>query len=93
MPQIDRREFLADLEATQESRVREKLMLGHYVGWQEKVVERWLDARASKRDEERANRQIVSGQRAAFWTRGRALITAIGVVIAAAMHYLFRNGS
>lgn len=92
MPQLDRREFLADLDAMSETRVREKLLLGHYVGWKEKVVERWLREREAQRDEERVRRNSASGERAVFCTRGRAVISAVVAAVAAVAHYLFRTG-
>ncbi len=87
----DRSEFLADLDATQESRVRRKLMLGHYTAWQIKVVEHWLEQRAADRAEERANHQLSIVRGTAFWTKARAVWTVVGVVIAAIFQFWFHR--
>ena len=77
MPQVERAEFLRELDATEEQYVRRKLMLGSYTGWQTKAAEYWLQQRAEARNAEVAAAQIALTQKTATWSRKHGVISLI----------------
>lgn len=87
----DRGEFLAELDATDESYIRKKLTLGGYMGWQVNAVERWLAQRADARAEEHASKQLLLARGTAFWNRTRAIATVVGIAVTAAWHWWPKN--
>lgn len=43
MNEIERRNFVEDLQATRSKHVRKKLLVGGYVGWRRAVAKEWLE--------------------------------------------------
>jgi len=73
MTPSDQREFLLELEATDEDFVRQKLAFGRYATWQEPIVKYWLEQNDRRRQQERDALHMAVSKRTAFWTRGRTL--------------------
>lgn len=87
MRPADRREFLRELDATDEAYVREKFALGGYTGWQVAVVKYWTEKCESRRQEERATHQLVLARQSAFWTKTRVVVAIVGTTVAALIQW------
>lgn len=87
MTPSERIEFVAELEATEESYVRRKLMLGMYPRAQADVAKQWISECDRKRQERAELDKLTANRKAITWTRVRVGATLLGSIVLGILHY------
>lgn len=85
-------ELHRELEATDETYVRRKLMIGGYSPAQAKHVKAWVAQRDADRAEVQAARDLAMSKRTAFWTMVGAWGGIGAVVIGVAAMFVSKAG-
>jgi hypothetical protein len=85
MGAINRTDLWQELNATDESFVRQKYAAGGYSPAKRRLVGIWLAERDAQQDSARRDEQMRAVQNANFWTRFTALATAAGVLATLAL--------
>lgn len=82
MTPSERRDFLSEIEAMNETFVRQKHTSGGYQGVQAEIVERYLKHLTDKRVEELSRQQLAATQWGVFWNKLMAYGTLASVFVA-----------
>jgi len=81
MPTINKQELWQELDATDETFVRQKQARGGYGSTKGRAVRQWLDMKDAERKIQIEAENLRTSRATAIWTKISAIAAAIGVVI------------
>lgn len=91
MAGINRTELWRELEATNESFVRQKYVTGGYGPAKGKLVTQWIKMKEAERQAERAVAEAKAAQATAFWTKVGAISATAGIFVIFIFDHLLKD--